>query len=818
MPHSAQDSWQTPPEPIADMLNAPKLPAMAFSRHADWIVELGRAGLPAIEALARPKVAIAGLLINPETWEAARAVHYRSLSVRRREEKTARAIALPVEARIRNLQWSYCGQYLSFTHTSVEPLVEEPQTEDSPTSEGDSGLSLWVLDLAKAEAYALTGPVLNAVSGNPVRWLPDNSFVCKVRAAEGPPPDEPVLPTGPVIEENLGQIAPARTYTHLLENAHDEDLLEYYLSAKLIHIDLTGKQTPLADAALFRNLSASPDGQWLKVTIVQRPFSYQVPLGRFSRRTEILSLSEKSWGQPAYTVCDLPLAEEIPIDFDSVRAGIRSSGWRADKPATLYWVEALDDGDARLEREFRDAVYILSAPFLGAPQLLWKSRMRFGGVAWGNDQVAIAYEAMYNTRQVNTWKLAPSDLTLSPQLINSRNFQDAYSHPGEPVMAPGPYLWQTLLLSAQGDMYLNGRGASPDGVYPFLDSVNLATREKQRLWQSPADCFSRVSKVLDAEASQFIVRRQTQRSPGNYWLHDRTQPAPVPLTDFQDPLPWYQAISKSVVRYKRRDGLVLSGTLYLPPHYDAERDGPLPTLLWVYPEEHKSRETAGQVTQSEHTFSRPSRASVTFLLTQGYALLAGPSLPIIGEENAEPNDTYIEQLVDSAQAAVDCLVDRGISTRPSEASLAQHRIAIGGHSYGAFTAANLLAHTNLFCAGIARSGAYNRTLTPFGFQGEQRNFWDASDTYLKMSPFVVAHKINQPLLLIHGAADSNAGTFPMQTERLYEAIRGLGGTVRYVSLPCEAHGYRSREAVGHALWEMVRWLDTYVKGSVGKPK
>ncbi|MGB3672622.1 MAG: S9 family peptidase, partial [Phormidesmis sp.] len=271
MPHSAQDSWQTPPEPIADMLNAPKLPAMAFSRHADWIVELGRAGLPAIEALARPKVAIAGLLINPETWEAARAVHYRSLSVRRREEKTARAIALPVEARIRNLQWSYCGQYLSFTHTSVEPLVEEPQTEDSPTSEGDSGLSLWVLDLAKAEAYALTGPVLNAVSGNPVRWLPDNSFVCKVRAAEGPPPDEPVLPTGPVIEENLGQIAPARTYTHMLENAQDEDLLEYYLRAKLIHIDLTGKQTPLADAALFRNLSASPDGQWLKVTIVQRP-------------------------------------------------------------------------------------------------------------------------------------------------------------------------------------------------------------------------------------------------------------------------------------------------------------------------------------------------------------------------------------------------------------------------------------------------------------------------------------------------------------------------------------------------------------------
>ncbi len=819
-------NWQAPPEPIADMLDAPKLPAVAFSHNADWIVELGRAGLPTIEALARPKVAIAGLLINPETWEPARAVHYRSLSVRRREEKTGRAIALPAEARIRNLQWSYCGQYLSFTHTSAKPLTEDSQPEDSQQDGDSSGLSLWVLDLVKAEARALTGPILSAVLGNPVRWLPDNSFVCKVRAPDGPPPSKPVLPKGPIVEENLGRIAPARTYTNLLETAHDENLLEYYLSSKLVHIDFTGKQTPLADLALFRNLSPSPDGQWLKVTVVQRPFSYQVPIGRFSRRTEILSLGEKTWGQSAHTVCNLPLAEEIPIDFDSVRAGIRSSDWRADKPATIYWVEALDDGDARLEREYRDAVYTLSAPFSEVPRRLWQSRMRFRGVVWGNDQVAIAYEAMYNTRQVNTWKLAPDNPTRSPQLIDSRNFQDAYSHPGEPVMAPGPYRWQTLLVSAQGDIYLNGRGATPEGIYPFLDRLNLATREKQRLWQSPVECFSRVTKVLDAEASQFIVRRQTQRSPGNYWLHGQNQLEPTPLSDFQDPLPWYQTINKSIVCYKRRDGLALSGTLYLPPNYDAERDGPLPTLLWVYPEEHKSRETAGQVTQSEYVFSRPSRASVTFLLTQGYALLAGPSMPIIGEENVEPNDTYIEQLVDSAQAAVDYLVNRGISARynerlsererlsemPSGASPAQNRIAIGGHSYGAFTAANLLAHTNLFCAGIARSGAYNRTLTPFGFQGEQRNFWDASDTYLKMSPFVVAHNINHPLLLIHGEADNNAGTFPIQTERLYEAMRGLGGTVRYVSLPCESHGYRSREAVGHVLWEMVRWLDTYVKG------
>lgn len=800
-----------PPEPIASMLDRRRLPGIAFSPNADWIVELGRAGLPAIEELAEPTVAIAGLQINPRTWESAKAVHYRSISVRRPNEKTAHPVALPENARIRNLQWSYCGQYLSFTNTSVDPLTAPKLSSHGEADSNDkSGLSLWVLDLAKAEAKALTGPILNAVSGSTARWLPDNSVVCKVRGAFEAPPVAPVHPAGPVIEESLGRVAPARTYTNLLENPHDEALLEYYLASKLVRVSFSGEQTPITEAALFRDISLSPNGQWIKATQIHRPFSYQVPISRFPRRTEILDLS----GKTIYTVSELPLAEEIPIDFDSVRAGIRASGWRADKPATLYWVEALDGGDAGVECEYRDAVYTLSAPFDDSAQLFWRSTLRFNSVVWGNEEIAIAYEALYNTRQVNTWKLTPNDQSVPPHLIESRNFQDAYSHPGEWVMTKGIYSWQTLLISEKGNVYLNGRGASPEGIYPFLDKLNLATGEKERLWQSSGDNFSRVARVLDSEATQFIVRKESKTEPGNYWLHDRTpaegetsskqeQPKPVALTTFKDPLPWYQDVHKEIVRYQRSDGLELSGTLYLPPNYSLEKDGPLPTLLWVYPEEHKSRETASQVTKSENTFGRPNRSSVMFLLTQGYALLSGPSMPIIGEAEAEPNDTYLEQLIDSAQAAVDYLVERGVCDRP--------KIAIGGHSYGAFTTANLLAHTDLFCAGIARSGAYNRSLTPFGFQGEQRNFWDAGDTYLKMSPFFVADKINHPLLLIHGAEDNNSGTYPIQTERLYEAMKGLGGTVRYVSLPYEEHGYRSREAVGHVLWEMVRWLDTYVK-------
>ncbi len=788
MTFPAQDTWQTPPEPIASMLDAPQLPGVGFSPDAEWIVEFGQMGLPPIEELAEEVVAIAGFQLNPNTWGPAKAGYCCSLTVRHREEKTARPVELPDNIRICDLSWSNCSGYLCFTHTQL-----------TPTADQRSGISLWILDIETAKAFAITGPIINATCGSPIHWLPDNTLICRIRTDKGPPPAKPALPVGPIIEENLGRTAPARTYTNLLKNPHDEALLEYYLSSQLVQITLTGEQTPITNG-LFKGFVPSPDGQWLKVISTHRPFSYQVPLSRFPKRTEIINLK----GEAAYVLADLPLAEEIPINFDSVREGRRAAGWRADQPATLYWVEALDGGDARIESEYRDSVYMLPDPFTDSPSLLWKTTLRFNSLEWGNSSTALAYEAFYNTRQLRTWRIAPDQPKTPPKLLEKRNFQDAYSNPGEPMTVVGSYGWHVLLLSEEGDIYLNGRGASPAGIVPFLNKFNLATGEKERLWESTGDRFARVRRVLDPAAKQLIIARESKTEPSNYWLYDSAKSEEKALTHFSDPLPWYENIRKEIVRYSRPDGLELSGTLYLPPHHDPERDGPLPTLLWVYPEEHKSRDTASQVTRAENTFGRPSGASVMFLLTQGYALLSGPTMPIIGEGKVEPNDTYLEQLVDSAQAAVDYLVKSGVS-EPGH-------LAIGGHSYGAFTTANLLAHTDLFAAGIARSGAYNRSLTPFGFQGEQRNFWDATDTYMKMSPFTCAGKINHPLLLIHGAADNNSGTFPIQTERLYEAIKGLGGTVRYVSLPYEEHGYRSREAVGHVLWEMVRWLDTYVKG------
>lgn len=775
-------TWQDPPEPIASMLDAQRLPVVSFSPDNRWLVELGRQPLPPIAEVAEPAIAIAGIRINPHTWGPAREASYRSIALRPLDAVDSKPIELPEGARIRNLRWSYDSRYLAFTLTRAD------------------GLELWLLDTTTAVAKPLTGPILSEVYNAPCRWLyGSSSLICKLRPADiGDPPAEPTVPQGPIIESSSGRVAATRTYTNLLENPHDEALLEYYATSQLAEVNLTGEITTIAAPALVRNVVPSPDGQWLLRSTVHRPFSYQVPLSRFPVRFDILNRA----GEVIYTVADLPLADDVPIAFDSVRPGKRSIGWRTDKPATLHWTETLDGGDASVEQPHRDALYTLAAPFQQPATELWRSSLRHRSVIWGDSATAIVSEAWYASRRIRNWVIDPSQPTAPPRLLNERDFQDAYANPGSPLTTPGPYGRSVLRLN-NNSLYLSGSGASPEGVFPFLDRLSLETLTTERLWQSQGDSLSRVSRLLDDDARTLIVRQESSIKPANYYRVDRTTSEENALTQFSDPLAWYQDIQREIVRYPRADGVTLTATLYLPPGHNPAQDGPLPTLLWAYPEEFKSAEVASQVTRSENTFTRPSRASVLFLLTQGYAVLSGPTMPIIGEGDTEPNDTYIEQLVASATAAVDYLVERGISDR--------NRLAIGGHSYGAFTAANLLAHSDLFQAGIARSGAYNRTLTPFGFQGEQRSFWETADTYLTMSPFVAADQINEPLLLIHGAADSNSGTYPMQSERLFEALKGLGGTVRYVSLPAEGHGYRSREAVGHVLWEMVTWLDEHLK-------
>ncbi|TVQ68651.1 MAG: S9 family peptidase, partial [Balneolaceae bacterium] len=531
------------------------------------------------------------------------------------------------------------------------------------------------------------------------------------------------------------------------------------------------------------------------------------------------------------------------IGFGAVPTGPRSVSWRNDAPATLVWVEAQDGGDPRSDADVRDKVFLLDAPFTGTPVPLAELGLRFGQALWSDDGLALISERWWATRQDRIWRVAPGDPESEPVLVSEHSFEDRYNLPGSPVMTANE-AGLSVLLRAGGDdvIYLTGPGASPEGDRPFLDRFDLQANETERLWQSEAPYFERVVDLLDAGADRIVTRREAPQDPPNFFVRDLSGRGPeydgnghgapeydqnghdgpgnqngidshhadqdhdeslIQLTHFEHPNPDLRYVSREMITYEREDGIPLSGDLYLPPGYDPERDGRLPLIVWAYPREFRSADAAGQISGSPYSFTNISYWRPQWLVTQGYAVLDNATMPVIGEGDAEPNDTFIEQLVMNGQAAVDAVAAIGIAD--------PDRAAIGGHSYGAFMTANILAHSDIFRAGIARSGAYNRSLTPFGFQREERTIWDDTDLYITMSPFFSADRIQTPILIIHGTDDNNSGTYPMQSERLYAALQGLGGTARLVMLPYEGHGYRARESVMHMLWETLEWLDTYVK-------
>ncbi len=780
---SADAGYQQPPPVIADILDARYPPSISLSPDGRWMVEMERPSLRTLDELAAPRVKVAGIKLDPSTFGPSRPYLFRQLTLRGVGSGGGDLpVSLPEDSRISGLDWHPDSDKFSF-------LVTSP-----------AGIALWVARV-DGTASQLTEPVLNNTYGAPCDWLPgDQGLICKrVPASLGDVPSEPALPSGPRVEENLGRTTPARTYSNLLQSPHDEALFTHFLTSELAHVSLDGSAKVVFDAALIDEASPSPDGRWLTVRTIERPFSYQVPASRFPKTTVLFRLDSPD---ERTTLAELPLADDIPVPFGSVRTGRRSIGWRADQPASLFFVEALDGGDAGAEAEHRDLVTSWAAPFDGEPVALWRSTLRYSGMSWGNDNTALAWEWWYDTRQVRTWRIDPSAPDAAPALVWDRSYQDQYSHPGTPLTKLGEHGRHVLLRTREGHLLLSGKGASPEGVFPFLDRFDLDSGDTTRIWQSRDPRYETLVRVLDDDARRFVTRRQSKTEPPNYLLH-RGRRRPQPLTRFGDWAPQFEDVTKELLEYERADGLPLTATLYLPPGYDKKKDGPLPTVFWAYPSEFKSKGDAGQKTRSENTFSRPYGSSVLMMLLAGYAVVDNPTIPIVGEGEEEPNDTYREQLISGAEAAIAAVVDLGVAD--------PERLLIGGHSYGAFTAANLLAHTDLFRAGIARSGAYNRSLTPFGFQSEQRTYWQATDTYVGMSPFTHAPLIDEPLLMIHGAEDPNSGTYPMQSKRMYSAMKGNGGTVRWVELPLEEHGYRSRESIGHVLWEMIRWADTYVK-------
>ncbi|XZE20487.1 alpha/beta hydrolase family protein [Pirellulaceae bacterium SH449] len=781
-PTFANDGYLLPPKEIVDIIDAKPEPTLSLSPDSRWLVFLERDAMPEIEDLARRAVPLAGMRIDPANNSSFQTSFYRGLSIRLLEKPDAAPVTIPIDApvKISSLSWSHTSDCLVY-------VVQR-----------DANQELWWMSVEEPNCPILLTDRLSTVLFE-FEWMPDGkSVLCAtVPTARGEEPAKPRAPVGPTVQESFGNKSPARTFQNLLTNPHDEELFDYFGKVQLAVLTPNQPARWIGKPAILLDADASPDGSLFLTTALAKPYSYQLTVGSFPKTISVVDWS----GDEVYRVADVPLEENIPIE--GVRLGRRAIRWDPHAPATLVWTEALDEGDPKNKVPFREQLKRLAAPFQSPPELLVKVEHRFsGGTFFSDPGLMMTTEYDRDRRWIRSLLYQANQYDAPPRTIIDRNQRDAYGDPGRMITKPNEN--GAPVVIQDGDwVYMAGAGASPEGNLPFLDRKNLVTLETERLWRCAPGTLESVVTVIPGSSShapRFITRRESTTTPPNYFLKDLSDNSEIALTDFQDPTPQVRKISKQVVKYQRADGVPLSATLYLPADYKPGTK--LPLLVWAYPLEFNDAATAGQVSATPSSFTRISGISHLSLLTQGYAIMDNATMPIIGDPETM-NDTFIEQIVDAAQAAIDHAVELGVADR--------NRVAVGGHSYGAFMTANLLAHSDLFKAGIARSGAYNRTLTPFGFQSERRPIWDAKEVYEKVSPFMYADRIKAPILLIHGEDDNNSGTFPIQSQRMYQAVKGNGGNTRLVMLPYESHGYVARQSVLHTHAEMVLWLNKYVR-------
>ena len=776
-------SYKTPPKAIADMLLAKTSPNVSLDDKGEWMLLTESSSYPAVEELARPELKIAGLRINPANYAPSRQNFVNNIYLRNiTGDKEYKITGLPSPLYAGSISWSPNDKKIAFTQTT------------------GTAVDLYIIDVATQKAMKVNKAALNVIGGG-YQWYDDNTLLYRtaIKPASAAPA-RPATPKGPTVQENYGKATPRPTFQDLIKSPYDEQLYEFYATSQLVK-NVNGTETKIGQPAIYSSINVSPDKKYMLVRTLKKPFSYTVPAQGFPSIVTITDINGKAIKQLA----DLPSAETAPSGNDNVQLAPRSFEWRDDEAATVIWCMPLDSGFIKKNVDFHDAVYALSAPFNTESKLLFKTKMRYRGVSWGTTTFALVDEGLRGKQVTQTSRYNPS--TGDIEKLMERNTTDAYSNPGFPVTEKNQYGREVIKLIDNGNKLLmnNLSGSSPKGDLPFLATFDLTTKKTDIIWRSQEGYFENVVRVMNADKLELLTRRESEKEVPNYWIKNlKLKIADRQLTSFTNPYPQMDGVSKEKVRYKRADGVDLTGDLYLPKGYDAKRDGKLPVFIWAYPAEYNSAADAAQIRGSEHRFTLINWGSPVFYVTQGYAVLNNAEMPIVAtSKDKKPNDNFIEQLTMNAEAAINMLDSIGVGDR--------NRVAVGGHSYGAFMTANLLAHTKLFKAGIARSGAYNRTLTPFGFQNEDRTYWQAPDLYDAMSPFSYADKIKTPILLVHGEMDDNTGTYPIQSERMFNAIKGNGGTVKFVSLPYEAHGYRGRENIMHTLAEQFNWLEKYVK-------
>lgn len=778
--------YQLPPKEILELADAGLPPSVLIDDDNQNIVLLHRNNFKSIADLSEPEMRLAGLRINPVKFIDNRINYYRNITLMKVGDKEEiRVTGLPEELRLAYFSWSPDQRKIAFTNTTSQ------------------GVELWMLDIEKATVRRLTEPALNASMGQPYSWFPggDELLVKMVPGDKKPLIDKAhAVPAGPRISVSEGEMAQNRTFQDLLKDKADEHNFEQLVRSELYKVNLAGMKSLWKETAIFSRLNISPDGECVLLTIIDKPFSYIVPFDRFPSSTIICDKE----GRQVKVLLVSPLLEDLPKGFMAVEKGMRNISWRNDRPASVYYVEALDEGDPAREVEFRDEVFTLDAPFNNPPVSILKTINRYAGITWGDEKTAVAYDRWWNTRNAKTYIFDPSEPAEKPEIVFDLNYQDNYNNPGS-FLTKKNDLGEYTLVKNRDILYLTGPGYSAEGMRPFFREFNIKTKKTNELWRADGkNNLEQITEVVDPVKGILLTRIESPTVYPNYFLRNiKKNSDPQQLTFFANPFKSLEGVHKEVISYKRDDGIELSATLYLPEGYNMTTKPKLPMLMWAYPREYKDASTAGQVTTSPHSFTAPNYRSPVFWVTRGYAILDEAAFPVIGEGDKQPNDTYREQLVANAKAAIDAVDKLGYIDRS--------KVAVGGHSYGAFMTANLLSHSDLFAAGIARSGAYNRTLTPFGFQAEERTYWEAPDVYYNMSPFMHADKMKTPVLLIHGEDDNNAGTFPLQSERYFNALKGMGAPARLVFLPKESHSYAARESIMHILWEQDRWLEKWVK-------
>ena len=780
-------TYQIPKKEILDLVDVDRAPSVLKDEKNNYMVFVYRPEYKSIDELSQKEMRLGGLRVNPYLNIGSRTTYYNKVKILRLKKGDKSPIevkGLPTNPKLSNFVYSPDQSKIAMINTTSDRL------------------ELWVLNIEKALARRINTPSLNATLGSVINWFSDNkSLLIKIRPENSNIiiDQENMTPTGPTITENMGDKAQNRTYQDLLKNITDENNFEQLSRSKLIKVSLKGKISQWLDEKMYRSISFSPDGKYVLVNIIKKPFSYIVTYSRFPNETLVYDLN----GKLIKKIAESPLLEVLPKGFMATKVGKRSISWRTDLPSSLRYIEALDGGDPSVEVDYRDKLMNWDAPFNKNPEFLIKTINRINSINWGNENFAIVRDIWWNNRNTKTYLFNPSNSNVKPKIISDRNYQDIYSNPGSYVTKRNDYN-RSVLLIKNNNLFRIADGFSKEGQFPYVEKLNINDLSTATIYKSNYETKFENIIDFDFEKNELFVRIESKQDFPNYYFRKLSKNNTLDqITFFKNPFESLKKVSKQTITYKREDGLDLSGVLYLPPGYDKTKPEKKPMILWAYPREYKDKNSASQKTNNPNRFIYPSWASPIYWVTQGYVLLDRASFPIIGEKDVEPNDSFRKQLVSNAKAAIDELDKKGY--------IDPKKVAVGGHSYGAFMVANLLSHSNLFSAGIARSGAYNRTLTPFGFQSEERTYWEAPEVYYSMSPFMHADKMKTPLLLIHGEADNNSGTYPMQSKRYFNALKGLGATVRLVMFPKESHGYRAKETILHLLWEQDQWLEKYLK-------